>query len=796
MVVEVKSPLSDRVRGLRENLFSRSPQLSTQRLRFLKETYQETEGLPAVLRRAKLLEKVLKGMTIFIDDNPIVGTLTEHRLGVTPYPEVSCKWMKSETEFSSSLGKVLTTEEDRQLLGELADYWEDKCILARTKEIWNEKYSGKLDRDECVERGVWLDQTSVPRGRLSVDYAKVMNIGLEGIIAEAEAELKNLPMSNREALNKRYFLDAVIIANKAVIAFARRYADLARKMAATEPDAARKKELESIAEVCSQVPAKPARSFHEAIQSFWFTHLGCLHERNGSGYGPGRFALYTFPFYRRDKEAGRIDEEGALELLELLFIKLTEVGAQFEFQKRFQQAMGNKFQNLSIGGLTPDGRDATNDLDFLLLEAQKRVRMIQPTLSLLYHSKIPEALLLKAAEVVRTGIGMPAFFNNELNIERLLAHGTSLEDARNSCIIGCVELGVSHACNTMWGGPINMAKPLELALNNGLDPLSGKQFGPKTGKAESFQSYEELHEAVIKQFEYFAGPFFDFQFTSNAIEAEVTPLPFASSLVDDCIKNGKEMGEGGARYSMDGCNAVGVIDLANSLAAVKKLVFEDKRITMKELLEALNVDFQGHEEIHQWLLNAPKYGNDVEYADNIAREWYDIFWQKHEEMAGECHLGRHTKPTAFSVVRHFPFGAAMGAMPSGRKAGLPLTDGSVSAMPGTDTNGPTALINSASRAVDTSRYAATLLNMKFHPTALKNTSGLRNLTALTKTYAEMGGHHIQFNVVSAETLKDAQLHPENHRDLIVRVAGFSAFFIQLDPVVQEEIIKRTELSFE
>jgi pyruvate-formate lyase len=296
MVSENSFLLSDRVKSSRASLFDNTPRLSTHRLKCMKAVYKETEGQPTILRRARLFEKVLTEIPIFIDENPIVGAMTEYRLGVPAFPEVSCKWMKGEKEYSSSLGTVQIEEEDRKILAELADEWEDKCILARTKELWNSKYSGILDRDECVEHGVFLDQTSVPRGRTCVDYAKVMNIGLEGIIAEARAELEKLPLPNREALNKRFFLDAVIISCNAVITYAGRYAALAREMAEVEPNAGRKEELGRIAEVCSRVPAKPARGFHEAIQAFWFTHLSCLQERNGSGYSPGRFALYTYPF--------------------------------------------------------------------------------------------------------------------------------------------------------------------------------------------------------------------------------------------------------------------------------------------------------------------------------------------------------------------------------------------------------------------------------------------------------------------------------------------------------------------
>lgn len=796
MVIETKPLLSDKVRGLRESLLSSKPQLCCERLTFLKEVYAETEGEPTIIRRARLYDRFLQGKTIFIDDNPIVGTLTKYRVGVMPFPEASCSWMKKETRFSSALGTIETTEEQRQMLREAADYWERRCVAFRTKEVWAQKYGDIMNADDCRELGVWRGEYFQPKGRICLDYGKVLNKGFAGVIREAEEELRRLPLGDLEAQQKRNFLNAVIIAGNAVVALAQRYASLARDTAQREPDPERRRELAKVAETCQWVPQKPARSFYEAIQSFWFVHLAALLERNGSGYCPGRFSQYMYPFYKKDKEEGNITESEALELLELLFIRFTEVGVHFESGTRFTEAMGSKFQNISLGGVTPEGKDATNDIDFLLLEAQKRVRLIQPTLSILFHNKMSDDFLLKAAEVVGTGIGMPAFFNNDLNIQSLLNHGASLEDARNHCIIGCVERGFSRTANTMAGAPINIAKFLELALNNGRDALSGKQLGPKTGEATAFRSYGELCDAVKRQFQYFAQPFFDLQFTSNALHAEIFPTPFASALVDDCIKKGKDIGEGGSRYSMDGCNTVGTVDLANSLAAIKKLVFEEKRITMVQLLEALRTDFDGHEEIHRLLLDAPKYGNDDDYVDEIVREWFDIYWQEFRQKRSTCHLGRPTMPIAFSVSRHFPLGAATGALPSGRKARLPLTDGSVSAMPGTDKKGPTALIRSAAKVIDTTKFGASLLNMKFHPSALKTRAGLMKLIALVKTYVDWGGHHVQFNVVSADTLREAQLHPEKYRDLIVRVAGFSAFFVQLDPKVQDEIIKRSELRFD
>lgn len=793
MVIETRCVLPDRVKRLKEDLLQTSKRLSCERLLHFMQSWRETEEQPIPIRRAKAFEKVLEGMSIFINENPIVGTQSPYLGGVQPYPEFSCEWMIEETDFASSLGRVEISEADSKLLREAVDYWRDKCILHKLNETWAQKYGGKVDREDYTASWFWIDIADGPLGRISVDFGKVLNKGLSAIIEEAKLELEKLPLGTVAAQEKRDFLNAVVIACNAAIKFARRYAFLAKSMVRQETNLERKRELERIAETCEWVPARPARSFYEAIQSFWFIHLLTMIENCANGHSPGRFSQYMYPFYKKDKEEGRITEEQAIELLELLFIKFSELG-RFDPKRTFLRTQGTLFQNLSFGGITPKGKDATNEVDFLVLEAQRRVRMIQPTLSILYHDNMSEEFLLKAAEVVRTGIGMPAFFNSDLNIQRLLDHGSTLEDARNHAIIGCVEAGWSHCGSALRGGYVNMPKLLELALNNGRDPATGKQMGLQTGKAEDFQSYDELNKALMQQLQYIMTLYLDSFYTAQALNAEFMPVPFTSSLVDDCIKNGKDVRRGGARYSMDGSTPVGTINLANSLAAIKKLVFEEKRITMRQLLEALRADFAGYEDIHRMLLDTPKYGNDDNYVDEIAREWYDAFYEEHQKRQDA--LGRAARAMTISVTSHFPFGTVVGALPSGRKAHLPLADGSASPEPGTDKNGPAAVIRSAAKVIDTTKYGSSLLNMKFHPTALATREGLRKLIALIKTYFDMGGHHVQFNVVSADTLRNAQLHPEEYQDLIVRVAGFSAFFIHLDKTVQNEIIRRTELVFE
>jgi formate C-acetyltransferase len=369
-----------------------------------------------------------------------------------------------------------------------------------------------------------------------------------------------------------------------------------------------------------------------------------------------------------------------------------------------------------------------------------------------------------------------------------------MEEARDFCIVPCVGTKISHATDGLWEAAVNLPKFIELALNNGKDPMTEWQIGPRTGEAESFRSYEEFHDAVWQQIRYFLPLARELNRIGYSLMAEYLPLPFHSALVDDCIKIGKDVTAAGARYGNSGLTPLAMIDLANSLAAIKKVVFEEKRITMEELKEALDGDFEGREEIHRMLLDAPKYGNDDDYADRIVRNCYDLLWVELQKIPDL--FGRSPRSEPYSVSGHFLFGERTGALPSGRKGRIALTDASVSAMPGTDRKGPTALVRSAVRALDTIKYGGNHFNMKFHPSAFEGREGLRKLVALVKTYMDLGGHHVQFNCVSGDTLKDAQLHPENYRDLVVRVAGFSAFFIHLEKGVQDEIIKRTELRFD
>jgi pyruvate formate-lyase/glycerol dehydratase family glycyl radical enzyme len=794
--LKMTSELSERVENLKNFLVNHPPQLDTERLAYLRDSYKETDHLSAPIRRARLFEKTMLNKTIYIDDNLIVGSLTKFIGGVAPYPEWSCRWMAKKADVPTHLGGLNLTEEDKTLINEAVAAWKDTNIYNRACQAYKE--ASGVDPIQMQRTGVWHSgPLSNPIGAINLDYGKVLNKGVRGVIEEIQAELKVTPVGTIEGLKKRDFLSGMMITLEATIKNAKRYASLANEMAEKEKNSARKKELKEIAKICERVPENPARNFREAVQSWWFTHVASLIEVASAAHCPGRFSQYMYPFYKKDLDAGKINSEEAIELLGLLFVKLLEVGLFFSALNHRGNA-GQTQAHISLGGLTPDGKDATNEIDYLLLETQRRMRVPEPTLSILYHDNMPQDFLMKALEVIReTGLGQPAFFNNDLCVNKLLYHhgkeGITLEEARSVCLVGCIQPRVVHASSSGWEAQVNMPKMLELALNNGVDPKTELQIGPKTGDVDKFKSYDELYKAVESQLRFFMPMARESATLSIAMMTEFLPTVYQSSLIDDCIKNGKDIIGAGARYDVSGAQPVGTVDLGNSLAAIKKLVFDDKRFTMKDLKKALAADFEGHEDIQKMCYDAPKFGNDDDYVDQIVSQLYDLFWVEHQKFPTQT--GRPSRPEAFSVAFHNAMGYFTGALPTGRKAGTALTDASVSAMPGTDTHGPTVLVMSAVKAVDTIKWGSNHMNMKFHPSALQSTDGLRKLLALIKTYMDLGGHHVQFNCVSSDTLKDAQKHPENYRDLAVRVAGFSAFFVHLDKGVQDEIIKRSELKF-
>ena len=782
--------LSPRVKKEKEALLSAVPQIDTERVKILMDVYQNNGTDPIIMKRAKVFNRLCAERTLFIDDNPIVGSLSKFKYGAQLFPEEGCAWMERTDEFALERGKFKITPEVREWVDKALAYWKQANIFNASRDIILQQLG--VDVRIMGKTGIWTEITPhASRHMIFPDFGMVVDKGLNHVLSQIEEAEAKLDVGETEGLDKYYFYEAAKLAVNGVITTAKRYAALARDMAKKEKDAVRKKELEEIAEICEQVPANPARNFREAMQSFFFTMLGVWLEAEGSLNSPPiTFTKVLYPYYKKEKEAGSLNQDQAIELIQFFFLacnRLATVLSPHGF--RFNQSrLGLQ---LGLAGFTPDGEDATNELDYLILDAQKQIKMPEPLVNLVYHDKLSEDFLLKCVDLLRTGIGQPAFHSGRVGVERhLFHHHMPLEEARSFGIGGCVQSAIPGYSDGYWYMRFNIAKMIEFVMENGKDPLSGLQLGLQTGDANKFKTYDEFYQAFVKQMEHFIPLTHDASRIVWNVQRNF-PTPFGSAVLNDCIEKGKDVSDGGARYPFgDGVCYVGAIDTANSLAAIKKLVFEDKKITLKQLREALTADFAGYEDIERMCLEAPKYGNDDMYADSIAKGVYDLSYNLTPQ---EDHLGRRAMPSAYSVSAHTACGLFTGAMPNGKKSKGALADASISAQPGTDTSGPTALVKSAAKVIDGVKYSSTHFNMKFHPTALKGTNSARKLLSLIKTYFDLGGYHVQFNCVSSETMKKAKLHPEDYRDLVVRVAGFSAFFIHLDEDVQDEIIKRTEL---
>ncbi len=791
--------MNRRIEKLKEGIRPEKYPLCIEKSRLWTESYKETEGEPETLRRAKALANILDKITIFIEDGElIVGNGASKPMG-SEITYWGGTWYQEEIDGLKEEGYTIS-EEDEAEVRSLNEYWEDKTfrerqeLLLDEERLWPFMQSGINLPPWTKERGPgggWAEggMGLGPSPLLyTVDYAEVLNGGLNRIVEEAEQELRTTRIMSADAVKKTYYLKAVIIAHKAVIRFAHRYAVLAAELADKETDPSRKKELERIAATCLRVPGNPARDFREAMQFFWFLYLML----QPSLAGAGRFDQYMYPFYRKDIEGGKITEEEVLELLQCLRIKDMALNTTSARGQREKWAGMAKWHNWVIGGQTPDGEDTTNELSFLILEAARRCQTPHHTITMRVHEGTPESLMLKALEVVKTGIGMPAFVGDKSYIEYMLTQGVPLEKARDYVVAGCIDATLPGQSRIVAFSMFVMALVFEIFMHNGVEPRTGRQLGPKTGELESFETFDDLMKAFKEQLAYFLG----LQAENNNILVQVTgeiaPRPFESSLMMNGIKEGKDLLD--RTFPLENVavvNAVGMINVADSLAAIKKLVFDENKVTMRKLKAALAANWQGngYAEMRKMCLTAPKYGNDDDYVDSIARELYRFSADTIATL--DTVLGGKHKPSAISISAQWPGGALTGATPDGRYAGECLADGAVSAMRGRDTHGPIAVIKSASK-IDQVPYSSALMNMKFHPSALNTTEDMRKLSALIRTYFAMNGSHIQFNIVNRETLLEAQEHPENYPDLIVRVAGYSAYFVQLGKAVQDEVIGRTE----
>jgi pyruvate formate-lyase/glycerol dehydratase family glycyl radical enzyme len=791
--------LSNRVKRLREECVLREPQICAERAVLVTEAYRENENKQINIKRALVVAQVLDRMSIYIQEGElIVGNHSSSPKAAPVFPEFDIHYEEELDEFEKRSGdRFLVSQETKAALREIIPYWKGRTIKERLLSMCPDEVLrggpdgvGGFDNQWAQENG---------DGHLAVDYPKLLRAGLRGLIQEVQAKLAALDRGDPESLPKLYFYQSLIIIYEAAIRFANRYAELAEKLAASAADPSWQAELREIAQICRRVPELPAESFREAVQVVWFGQLIIQLETNGHSVSIGRFDQFIYPYYIKDIREKKLTEGEALEILQCFWIKLASVTKLRSWSQTRLNAGHPMFQNLTVGGQKTNGDDAVNELTYLVLECHDSMRLSQPTLTARVHRGSPYRYMRRSVEVLAKGGGMPAFFNDDIIIPAMLLRGVKKEDAYNYCMVGCVEPSVAGKWGGRYGASnLNLTKCLELALYGGIDPRTGIALHGNGKQLKDFQSYEEAFEAFKDQVSYFIGLYTTMDNIQDMVWEEMHPTPFASGLVDDCIERGREIKKGGAVYDFSGGQTGNIANVANSLAAIKKLVFDEQQIATGELQQALDSNFaspQG-QKIRLLLINrAPKYGNDDDSVDGIAKEAYSHYMNelaKHRNTRyGRGPIGGTFHPSSASVAYNIPAGAIVGAMPDGRKSGEALADVE-SPFRGTELNGPTAVIKSVSKLEHILESGGSILNLKFNPAIFGDPKQLDNLIALIRSYFELKGMEVQLLIVSAEILRQAQKHPEKHRDLLVRVAGYSTYFIALDPQVQNDIISRTE----
>ncbi|MEM1539307.1 MAG: pyruvate formate lyase family protein [Candidatus Bathyarchaeia archaeon] len=825
--------LTDRIKRHKQRWQDAPPKVSIWPSLAFSEGWRETEGLHPTLRHAYTVKKMFEKAPIIIrDDELIVGCLTEHIKGayiVAAFNPLFVLNMLKSGKWDRRVSDWVRCEilpEDAELLRKDAEYWAsrlapDEMNKALIEELGEEHLDLMMDRAMVFEGYPMRanpELTAVPdwaiisgppaaAGYHFFPRKSVLDHGLNYIMELAKAEMERMlregakvnPKSP-EALEKYYLLKALIIECQAVIDWARRHAKLAREMASKETDPVRKRELEQIAENCEWVPANPPRSFWEAVQAIRFLNLAqwieSIHDR---AHTLGLLDQMLYPYYEKDLKEGRITRQQAAELLACLWLKTRECEILEDIEPNARHAQGTNLPNVTICGKNPDGTDQTNEVSFLILEVMRQLKLSEPAVYIRYHRDMPTAFLVYALECARDfGGGNPAFLNWELGTERYLRRGIPIEDASQWVASGCLAYNLECGTHSLGVMNLNLPKIFELTLYNGFDPRTGKQLGPKTGDPTQFTSIEQFYEAFLKQVDYFLDRLRrDYLIRFGIINKNRMQCGLAAAMFyETSIKNGRIPWKGGEKYPVHEQLWVGLrgfTDVADSLAAIKYLVFDTKKLTMSKLLEALKANWEGYEDVRQLCLNAPKYGNDDDYVDEIFR----YIWSKVEELA----LSRPDpftglKPFLFigAAAGHIVHGRVVGSLPNGRKAGTPINDGGTSAMPGMDVNGPTANLNSATK-VSLINFVGCAHNMKFNKAVLNTPEKIEKMAALLRTYFARGGWHIQFNIISPEELIEAKKNPEKYRNLIVRVAGYSAYFVDLPAAVQDEIINRTTHGF-
>ncbi len=779
--------LSDRLEHLKDMFLDSDPQVYAERALLVTQAYRDTEGEHPALRRAEALNRILRKGTILIREGElIIGSKAPTPKGSPLYPEFNTRWIEEELDTLYERDETPfydSGETKAAIKKDILPYWRGKAVYDRIVEAAPKECLEAMDEEGLLFH-YYLNRSI---GHITVNYEKVLRSGFSGIKTEIEASLARLDRNSWDYLEKKSFYEASLKAADAATLYARRHAELAEKEAVNCGDANRKKELSEIARVCRRVPEYPAESFHEALQSFWFVHLVLNLESNSYAISPGRFCQYIYPYLKRDLDSGTIDREWARELLYALWIKFNELTVVKEGGTAKGSNTYVDFQNLNIGGLTAEGKDGTNELSFMCLDALGELQLPQPQLSVLISRQSSQDFLLRAAEVIALGTGMPAVFNDDEKVISLLDKGKSLVDARTGGINGCVEPAAQGCDHMASSGYVNLAKCLELALNGGRSMTTDKKYGSE--REYRFESMEDIWKALREQIENAVNLKHTYDQVARVAFAEHCPVVFTSLVMDDCIKKGRDFHRGGARYNLPMMCGVGTGTVTDSLSVLSNLVFMEKKIGFDELLEALKANFKSCEVLKAMLLNkTPRYGNDIEETDLLAARLVREFRNSLSKLKNQ--EGASYAANMIPTTTHIFFGDLTGASVDGRSAGAPLSEG-ISPVQGMDRQGPTAVINSLAR-IDHASCAGTLVNMKFNPRALRGRENLNKFSALIKTYFDLGGHHLQFNVISRETLLEAQKNPEKHRSLLVRVAGYSDYFVTLSREVQDEIISRAE----
>jgi len=781
--------MNERIKRLREKSYTQKPHVSSERAKLVTDFYKENNGKYAVpLMRALNFKNLCEHQTLYIGSEELIigerGPFPKH---VPTFPELTCHSLEDLKVLDQrTMTSYHVSEQDIQVYEkEIIPFWTGKSIrdhiVPNMNMQWNQLYEAGVFTEFMEQRAP---------GHTTLD-GKIYQMGTSDFKLKIQKTKDALDyLSDGLAYDKSQELDAMMISCQAIEIFAQRHAQLAEQMAKTENDRKRVEELLEIARVCRKVPLNKPDTFHEAIQMYWFIHLGTVMELNGwDAMNPGHLDQHLFPFYKRDFERGQIDQEKAKELLECLWIKFNNQTAPPKVGvTALESGTYNDFTNINIGGLRPDGSDGVNDLSYLLLEVIDEIHLLQPGCNIQVSRKTPDAFVKKACELIRKGYGYPSVFNADETIMEMVRVGKTVEDAREGGCSGCIETGAFGKEAYILTGYLNVPKILELTLNNGIDPLSGKRVSIQTGDPEGFDQYEKLLKAFKKQLEYIVDVKIKGNNYIERVYAKQMPAPFLSVFISDCIENAKDYYDGGPRYNTNYIQCCGIGTITDSLSAIKHHVYDGKRLALKSLVDILNRNFEGDEILRNYLINkTPFYGNDEDEADDIMRETFDMLY---ETIDGK----RNTKGSFYhinmlSTTCHVYFGKKLGATPNGRLRFLPESDGT-SPSHGADTNGPTAVIKSLSK-MDQVKTGGTLLNQRFLPSVIQGEEAIDKLAKLIRTYFRLNGHHIQFNVVDSKTLLEAQKYPDQYRDLLVRVAGYSDYFIDLDQFHQEEIIART-----